>query len=266
MLMFLSEGPAVQMQRAHWNDWGGGSQAKVYSMIHHAKTTKTQKTPNFWREFREAVKWTRRKLWRQRFCPAFNMGIQNMYDLCLGWVRLDNMSYILVCFKYTEPFRVLALCWYLLDITAAQGVFLTTQLCCCTWTGELLSAVLVQQVIVASQCPWAVVVCPKAQEDVPVEGIVVLQRESVKELEERLWQDEVPCVPHLKRGHGQNLVHPQKLGILQKEREEMTKKKKQDVKKSIAATSNVHTCTRFSTYIFVRTTFCLVLSGSGNRE
>lgn len=153
---------------------------------------------------------------QERFCPAFN--IQNMYDLCLCWVRLNEMPYIPVCFKYTEPFRVLALCRYFCVITAAQGVFLTTQLCCCTWTGELLSAVLVQQVIVASQCPWAVVVRPKAQEDVPVEGIVVLQRESVKKLEERLWQDEVPCVPHLKRGHGQNLVHPQKLGILQEER------------------------------------------------
>lgn len=93
-----------------------------------------------------------------------------------------------------------------------QGAFLTTRPC--TWTGELLSAVLVQQVIVASQYPCAVVVCPKAHEDVPVEGIVVLQRESLKELEKRQWQDEVSWVFDLKRGHGENLVHPQKLWIL----------------------------------------------------
>lgn len=64
-----------------------------------------------------------------------------------------------------------------------QGAFLTTQPCTCT--AELLSAVLVQQIIVASQCPCAVVVSPKPHEDVPVEGIVVLKRESLKELEKR---------------------------------------------------------------------------------
>lgn len=74
----------------------------------------------------------------------------------------------------------------------------------------------------ASQCPRAVVVRPEALEYVPVEGVVVLERESVEELEERLRQDEVSWVLHFERGHGQNLVYPEKLGVLQKERQEMT--------------------------------------------
>lgn len=57
----------------------------------------------------------------------------------------------------------------------------------------------------------------EALEDVPVEGVVVLQRKSVKELEEGLRQDEVRRVSHLERGYGQNLVDPEKLGLLRKE-------------------------------------------------
>lgn len=59
--------------------------------------------------------------------------------------------------------------------------------------------------------------CPEAQEYVPVEGVVVIQRESVKVLEERQRKDEVLMVPYFESGHRKNLVDAQKLGILQKE-------------------------------------------------
>lgn len=69
----------------------------------------------------------------------------------------------------------------------------------------------------ASQFPRAYVMCPEAQEYVPVEGVVVIQRESVKVLEERQRKDEVLMVPYFESGHRKNLVYAQKLGILQKE-------------------------------------------------
>ncbi|TNN49359.1 hypothetical protein EYF80_040420 [Liparis tanakae] len=55
-------------------------------------------------------------------------------------------------------------------------------------------------------------------EDVPVEGVVVLERKSVEELEEGLRQDQVPRGSHLERGHGKNLVHPEEFGVLRKEK------------------------------------------------
>lgn len=70
----------------------------------------------------------------------------------------------------------------------------------------------------ASQRPRAVVVRPEALEDVPVEGVVVLERKSVKELEEGQRQDDVTRFFHLELGHGKNLVHPEKLGVLWRER------------------------------------------------
>lgn len=90
----------------------------------------------------------------------------------------------------------------------------STRLCCCTWRGHLLSTVLVQQIIVASQSPGAVVVCSEALEDFPVEGVVVFKRKSMEKLEERLWQDKVSRLFHLECGYGQNLVYPEKLWVL----------------------------------------------------
>lgn len=115
------------------------------------------------------------------------------------------------CKSITTNFQIYCLCLYfqVSNYFNCQGSF-------CTWAFELLSTVLVQQVITASQDPWVVVVCPKALKDFPVKGIVVLQRESMKKLEKGLWKDKVLGVHHPECGHWQNLLHPQKLGILQK--------------------------------------------------
>lgn len=59
--------------------------------------------------------------------------------------------------------------------------------------------------------------CPEAHDQVPVHGVAVLQRESSEVLEEGQRNDKVLTVPHFKGGHGKDLVHPQKLGILWRE-------------------------------------------------
>ena len=58
----------------------------------------------------------------------------------------------------------------------------------------------------ASQGARGVVVCAEALEDVPVERVVVVQRESTEELQEWPGEDEA-FTPHLELGHWQDLVH-----------------------------------------------------------
>lgn len=54
----------------------------------------------------------------------------------------------------------------------------------------------------------------KALKDVSVETVVVFNGKSVEELEEGSRQDQIAWVPNFERGHRQNLVHPEKHGIL----------------------------------------------------
>lgn len=63
----------------------------------------------------------------------------------------------------------------------------------------------------------AVVVCPKALENVPVEGVVVIQGQGMEELKEGQRQYQVCWFADLKRGHREDLVDPDELGVLQRE-------------------------------------------------
>lgn len=66
----------------------------------------------------------------------------------------------------------------------------------------------------APQTSRAVVMCPKALEDVSVSGVVVLKRKVMKELKEGLGEDHILRLFHLKFGHWKDLMHSEKLGVL----------------------------------------------------
>lgn len=117
--------------------------------------------------------------------------------------------------KKSEPFLNLGLALVSSEYCISPGCISDRpRLCSRTCGVELLSVVLVQQIVLSSKLPRDYVVCPKAHDEVPVHGVAVLQREGGEVLEEEQWNDKVLTVPHFERRHGKNLVYPQELGIL----------------------------------------------------